>query len=142
MNPNKARYFRKRRDILLRILLEKTLNARWRADGGWKKREEFRRSKAIRVCRLRHASIQTNKDRGGARREWIAGGGRGGWCRFRTCKRGEARAIVRRDWNHANLYLTANLPGFRERGYIHRAKMPSLSSSKLCRLVLRFRPSS
>lgn len=92
-----------------------------------------RRSKAICVRRLRHASVQTNVQ-----------GSRGGgglrvedavvdvdFVRARGGREGGARDCSQRLKSREPLL---NLPGFRERGYIHRAKMPSLSSSKLCAL--------
>lgn len=94
-----------------------------------RRRNFGRRSKAIGVRRcLRHANIQTSTRR--SRRG--EGGGRGGWCRFRRCKRrggGGAGDCSPRLKSREPL-LNGELARI-SRAWIY-SKMPSLSSSKLC----------
>lgn len=88
------------------LLSEKNFKREMKGRRGLKKkREEFRASIESNLCTSLASCERTDERTRIEGRGWIAGGGRGGWCRFRTCK-GEARAIVRSDWNHANLYLT------------------------------------
>lgn len=86
------------------------------------------RKQSVYVACVMRAYRRTYKDRGegmdcGWRTRWLMS--------ISYVQGGGARDCSQRLKSREPLL---NLPGFRERGYIHRAKMPSLSSSKLCTL--------